>query len=97
MNFLYKKSQFLLKKWVKMSFPDHGVNRKLVDNVENYLNIQFQPKVMTCSPENDQKPIFRKIAYKKNLRVFLENRASSLFYIYNGITSCNISGKTNIF
>ena len=57
----YKKVQ----KWVKMSFPDHGVNRKLVDNVENYLNMQFQPKVMTRSPENGQKPIFWKIAYKQ--------------------------------
>ena len=88
---LIKKS----KKWVNMSFPDHSVNRKLVDNVENYLNMQFQQKVMPRSQENGQKPIFWKIAYKKNLRVFLENRASSLFYIYNGLTSCNVSEKTN--
>ena len=53
MNFLYKKSVFLLKKWVKMSFPDHGINRKVVDNVENYLNMKFQPKL--CSGENGQK------------------------------------------
>ena len=58
MNFLYKKSQFFAEKWVKMSFPDHGVNRKLVDNVENYRNMQFQPKLMTRSRENGQKPIF---------------------------------------
>ena len=58
MNFLYKKSQFFAKKWVKMSFPDHGVNRKVVDNVENYLNMQFQPKIMTYSRGNGQKPIF---------------------------------------
>ena len=45
MNFLYKKSQFFAKKWAKMSFPDHGVNRKVVDNVENYLNLKFQPNV----------------------------------------------------
>ena len=80
---------------VKMSFPDNGTNRKVVGNVENYLNMQFQPKVMTHSRVNGQKPIFWKIAYKKNLRVFLENRASSLFYIYNGLTSCNVSEKTN--
>ena len=60
MNFLYKKSPFLLKKWVKMSFPDHGVNRKVVDNVENYLNMKFQPKLMQRSRENGQKPIFLK-------------------------------------
>ena len=60
MNFLYKKSQFFAKKWVKMSFPDHGDSRKVVDNVENYLNMQFQPKVMTRSQENGQKPHFWK-------------------------------------
>ena len=38
-----------------------------------------------------------KIAYKKKLRVFLENRASSLFYIYNVLTSCEISEKSNDF
>ena len=41
-----------------MSFPDHGAKRKVVDNVENYLNMQFQPKVMTHYQENGQKPIF---------------------------------------
>jgi hypothetical protein len=46
-----------------MSFPDHGVNRKVVDNVENYRNMQFQPKQMTRSRENSQKPIF---LYKKS-------------------------------
>ena len=40
-----------------MSFSDHGVNRKVVDNVENYLNVQFQQKEMTRSQENGQKPI----------------------------------------
>ena len=48
----------MLKKWVKMSFPDHGVNRKVVDNVENYQNMKFQPKLMTRSRENGQKPHF---------------------------------------
>ena len=43
-----------------MSFPDHGVNRKVVDNVEIYQNMQFQPKVMTRSQENGQKPHFLK-------------------------------------
>ena len=38
-----------------MIFPDHGVNRKVVDNVENYLNMKFQPKLMKRSRENGQK------------------------------------------
>ena len=41
-----------------MSFPDHSVNRKDVENVKNYLNMQFQPKLMQRSQENDQKPDF---------------------------------------
>ena len=43
-----------------MSFPDHGDKRKVVGNVENYLNMQFQPKVMTRSQENGQKTHFWK-------------------------------------
>ena len=60
MNFFYKKSQFFAKKWVKMSFPDHNDNRKVVHKVENYLIRQFQPKVMMRSQENGQKPHFWK-------------------------------------
>ena len=45
-------------KWVNMSFPDHGDSRKVVDNIENYLYMQCQPKVMTRSQENGQKPHF---------------------------------------
>ena len=45
---------------MKTIFADRGVNRKVVDNVENYLHLQFQPKVMTRSQENGQKPHFRK-------------------------------------
>ena len=42
---IFKRSQFLLKKkWVKMSFPDHSVNRKVVDNVEKY---QRRPLLQT--------------------------------------------------
>ena len=29
----------MAKIWVKMIFPDHDVNGKVVDNVENYLYI----------------------------------------------------------
>ena len=78
-----------------MSFSDHGINEKLVDHVKIYQNMKFQPKVMTHSRENGQKPIFWKIAYKKKLRFFGENRASSLFYIYNRLTCCKKSEKSN--
>ena len=57
-----------------MSFPDHGDKRKVVGNVENYLNMKFQPKIFTRSRENPKKPDFLKIAYKKNLRFFGGNR-----------------------
>ena len=36
-------------------FPDHGVYRKVVDNVEDYPNMKFQPKLMKRSRENGQK------------------------------------------
>ena len=49
-----KKNQNL----VKMIFPNQGVYIKVVDNVENYLNMKFQPKLMQRSRENGQKPIF---------------------------------------
>ena len=50
----------MVEKWVKMIFLDHGVKRKVVDNDKNYLNMKFQPKVMTRSRENGQKPHFSK-------------------------------------
>ena len=40
---------------MKTSFPNHGVNRKVVDDVDNYLNMKFQPKLMKHSGENGQK------------------------------------------
>ena len=48
------------EKRIKMSYPDHCVSRKIVDNVENYLRMIFQPKPMTRSRENGQKPHFLK-------------------------------------
>ena len=35
--------------YVKMKFPDLVTNRKVVDNHENYLNMKFQPKILTRS------------------------------------------------
>ena len=54
---------------VKMSFPNDGANRKVVDTVENYLIMIIPPKPMTLSWENGQKPHFLKIAYKKVQKV----------------------------
>ena len=51
---------FLLKKWVTMSFPNQCVNKKVVDNDENYLSMRFQPKLMMHSGENGQKLHFLK-------------------------------------
>jgi len=42
----------MASKWVKMKFLELGVNRKVVGNVENYLNMKFQPKNFTRSREN---------------------------------------------
>ena len=50
----------MVEKWVKMIFLDHGVNRKVVDNDKNYLNMKFQQKVMKRSRENGQNPHFSK-------------------------------------
>ena len=59
--FFYKKLHFLHidgSQIEKTAFLKHGVNIKVVGSVENYLNIKFQPKLMACSRENGQKPIF---------------------------------------
>ena len=48
----------MASKEVKMKFPELGVNRKVVGNVENYLNMKFQPKIFTRSRENAEKPHF---------------------------------------
>ena len=39
-------------------FFELSVKRKLVDNVENYLNMKFQPTILTRSQENPKKPHF---------------------------------------
>jgi hypothetical protein len=45
----------MAEKWVKIIFPAHGVKKKVFDNVENYLDVKFQLKVMKRSRENAQK------------------------------------------
>ena len=32
----------MASKWVKMNFPEHGVNRKVVDNGLIHLNVQYE-------------------------------------------------------
>ena len=48
----------MASKWAKMKFPDLVTNRKVVGNVENYLNMKFQPNIFTRSRENAKKPHF---------------------------------------
>jgi hypothetical protein len=48
----------MASKWVKMNFLELGVNRKGVDNVENYLNMKFQPTILTRARENRKKTHF---------------------------------------
>ena len=48
----------MASKWVKMKFLVLGVNRKVVGNVENYLNMKFQPKIFTRSQDIAKKPHF---------------------------------------
>ena len=45
-------------KWVKMNFLEFGVNRKVVYNVEKYLNMKFQTKILLLSRENAKKNSF---------------------------------------
>ena len=84
----------MASKWVKMRFLELGVNRKVVGNVENYLNMEFQPNIFTRSREKAKKPDFLKIAYKKNLRFFGGNRLPTFFFIYNELTSCAKAKKS---
>ena len=49
-----------------MNFPDHGVNRKVVDNDVIHLNVQYERYSLACFQENPEKPDFSKIAYKKS-------------------------------
>ena len=46
-----------------MKSPDLGTNSKVVDDVENYLHVNFQPKLATRFRENAKKPI--KLLIKK--------------------------------
>ena len=48
----------MASKWVKMKFPDIVTSRKVVDTVENYLNMKFRPKILTRFRENAKKPHF---------------------------------------
>ena len=48
----------MASKSIKMKFLELGINRKVVGNVENYLNMKFQPNIFTRSRENAEKPHF---------------------------------------
>ena len=38
-----------------MNFPDLGVNKKVVDNVKNYQNMQYEENPLATFRENSQK------------------------------------------
>ena len=75
-----------------MNFPDLVTNRRVVDNVENYLNVKFQPKILTRSRENAKK---HKIAYNFFSRNFdRKYPAVSVSYYYHNLTSCTKAKKS---
>ena len=49
-----------------MKFSDLGVYRKVVGNVKNYQNMQFEENPFATFRENDQKPQKMKMLIKKN-------------------------------
>ena len=50
-----------------MSFLDYGVKRQVVDTIEMYPNVEFQPRQMMCTRENGQKTsYFEKLLIKKS-------------------------------
>ena len=42
----------MASKWMKMNFPDLATNRKIVDNVKNYLNVQYEKDSLATFREN---------------------------------------------
>ena len=48
----------MISKWVKMKFPDLVTKGKVVGNEEDYVDMNFQPKIFTRSRENAKKPHF---------------------------------------
>ena len=74
----------MAEKLVKVIFHDHSVNKKVVDNVENYLYMKFEPKLMQHSEENGQNPNFQKIAYKRNSDFSAEIRFHHFFTFTTG-------------
>ena len=62
-----------------------------LNQLKQNLNLNTSSKVVEIA----KNPIFGyKIAYKKNLGIFFKNRALSLFYPYNGLTSCAKAKKS---
>ena len=61
-----------------MNFPKHGVNRKVVDNGLIHHNVQYERSSQATFRENQEKPDFSKIAYKKKLRFFSEKPSGQI-------------------
>ena len=49
-----------------MKFPDLGVIKKVVDNVKNYQNMQYEENPFATFGENSQKPQKMELLIKKN-------------------------------
>ena len=48
----------MTEKWVKMNFPDPGVNGKVVDNHLINISGKFEACIYSISHENEEKVIF---------------------------------------
>ena len=51
----------MVEKWVKTNCLEHGVSTKVVDNVKNYLNMQYKKKRRLADERMPKKLIFIKI------------------------------------
>ena len=76
-----------------MNFPDLGVNKKVVDNVKNYQNMQYEENPFANFRENSQKPQKMKLLIKK-LRFFGGNRAVWSVLDFDPLTTYRISKKS---
>ena len=74
-----------------MKFLELDLDRRVVGNVENYLNVKFQLKIFTSSRENAEKPHF--LAYFLiSLPSICKNRHTVATKVVDN-DPMNISGK----
>ena len=94
-NWIWKSYNFaknwpkMAEKWVKMIFPDHGVNTKVVANVEKYLNMKLQPIIFTRSRENAKKKTQIKMEFPDH-GVNIKVVDNGPLYISGKLEACNL-------